>query len=695
MAVVPVFVSSTFRDFHGERDVLAGGVRERLDEQLKDLGCRVEIIDLRWGVDTVGVDEEEAARRVVDVCLQQVARARPLFVGLVGERVGYVPDGVHARWVADQAGVPSSQHVEGLSVTELEFGFAMLWDSAPAGEHVVVFRDLVGSAPTGWVDADVGRVAAFRDDVAAKAAQKGVAALRYEAVVDGATETVDLGAVVSDGERAPFENLIVDLLSGPVRRRAEHVIAASGSGWTGAERLFRDDHAVVVGRESLIDNLAAGVRSGGRSVLVGESGTGKSTILCAVEDRLHTDPGTTVVSVLLGASSTGASGRDLVLRLVEQLQPLTGHELTPPADADEDAFIQWWRDVVIEAETVVDGELVIVIDALDALSDVRAQSDVWPVRAIPPTVGLLCSTTNPNHAAVLESLGVDRVEVGELSPATAAEAAQSWAARSGRTLPASLLSIIGEASRSPLWVRLAVDLLADLNAEDFASIAAAPDQAAAIEQLLLGEARRLPPDTADLAGVFLGRVVERVGDRPAAQLLGVLATARSGVAPADLVALFPDDPDADLMVAVALRVLSDQLRSTDAAGRLTFAHAVVQNYAASLAGPDVHARIVGVLDATESWDDTDALDAIWHVIAASADVDEQLQLGIVLARAANHRPPGGELVLMRALDAHPGPGIDLVGGLDGALLGDEVWGCSSMRRAEWTVGTCIRVIASG
>ena len=28
VAVVPVFVSSTFGDFHGERDVLVGGVRE-------------------------------------------------------------------------------------------------------------------------------------------------------------------------------------------------------------------------------------------------------------------------------------------------------------------------------------------------------------------------------------------------------------------------------------------------------------------------------------------------------------------------------------------------------------------------------------------------------------------------------------------------------------------------------------------
>ena len=179
--------------------MLVGGVRERLDESLRDLGCRVEVIDLRWGVDTVGVDEEEAARRVVDVCLQQVARARPLFVGLVGERVGYVPDGVHARWVAAQAGVPADQRVEGLSVTELEFGFGMLWDSAPDGEHVVVFRELVGAAPAGWVDPDHDRVARFRDDVAAKAADRGVATLRYEVTVVAVGDTVDLAIVASGG----------------------------------------------------------------------------------------------------------------------------------------------------------------------------------------------------------------------------------------------------------------------------------------------------------------------------------------------------------------------------------------------------------------------------------------------------------------------------------------------------------------
>ena len=556
-------------------------------------------------------------------------------------------------------------------MTELEFGFGMLWDSAPDGEHVVVFRELVGAAPAGWVDPDHDRVARFRDDVAAKAADRGVATLRYEVTVVAVGDTVDLAIVASGGEETSFEDLMVGVLSGPVRRRAELVIAESGGGWVGAERLFRDDHTVAVGRESLIGDVTAQVAAGGRVVLVGESGTGKSTIVCATEAGLRDRDGLIVVSVLVGASSTGVSGRDVVVRLVEQLQPLIGRELSAPTDGDEDGFIQWWRDVLTEAQTAIEGRLVIVVDALDVLADDRARSDVWPVRVIPPSIGLLCSTTSPDQAAALTGVGVDRLDVGDLSPAIAVEAARSWAGQAGRALPASVLAIVGEAARSPLWVRLAVDLLADLDAEDFASIAAAADQAAAIERLLFEEARSLPSDTADLAGVFLGRVAERIGDEPAALLLGVLATARSGLAPADLAALLPDDPDAGLTVAIAQRVLGDQLRTIDAAGRLTFAHAIVQWHAASLAGPGVHARIVEVLANDDVWDDTDALDVIWHTIAASAESDgEQPVHAGVLARAANHRPPGGELVLMRAIDAHPGAGIALIRQLDRSALTD-------------------------
>lgn len=97
MAVIPVFISSTFRDFHAERDLLNGPVREQLDEYLAELGCRCQFIDLRWGVDTTDDRADEAERRVLDVCLNEINRSRPLFLGLVGHRYGMVPDEMHAR----------------------------------------------------------------------------------------------------------------------------------------------------------------------------------------------------------------------------------------------------------------------------------------------------------------------------------------------------------------------------------------------------------------------------------------------------------------------------------------------------------------------------------------------------------------------------------------------------------------------
>jgi tetratricopeptide (TPR) repeat protein len=609
-------------------------------------------------------------------------------VGLVGERVGYIPDGGHARWVADQAGVPSTQRVEGLSVTELEFGFGMLWDSAPDGEHVVAFRDLIGETPQEWVDPDRVRVVAFREEIAGKAASKGASTIRYEAAADG--DVVALGAVVVEDGLLSFEDLMVGALAGPVRRRAEQVIAESGSGWSGQELLFRDDHRLAIGREELIADLAERALVGNRVVVVGESGTGKSTILCGVEEQAAAVPGVTVVSALLGASTTGVSGRDVVLRLVEQLESVIGQKLAPDRNPGDPLTTAVWRDMLTEAAGALPGRLVVVIDALDLLADDQSRLDVWPARVVPPGIGLVCSTTDPEQAQVLANSDVEIVPVGDLSSELAVQAAQMWAGRSGRELPAPVLTVIGAVPRSPLWVRLAVDLLADLDGDDFASIAGDADQATAIERLLMDRVTALPADAEDVAGVFLGRVGERIGDRAAAVMLGALATVRSGFAPTDLAALLPDDPDAAHKVAVVQRVLGDQMRTVDAAGRIAFAHAALQRRAAGFAGPNVHTSIVGVLAADDAWDDVDACDAVWHAVHASAEPVQggPLDLPRVLERALNQGPPGLALVLMRAVlmravDAHPSEGIAMVGGVDRSEL--TVDGLDSLLRAQTIV----------
>ena len=52
----PIFITSTFRDMHAERDYLRTVVFPELEERLKERRHRLEPIDLRWGVESVSID---------------------------------------------------------------------------------------------------------------------------------------------------------------------------------------------------------------------------------------------------------------------------------------------------------------------------------------------------------------------------------------------------------------------------------------------------------------------------------------------------------------------------------------------------------------------------------------------------------------------------------------------------------------
>jgi len=85
--VVRVFVSSTFRDMHAERDRLNRFVFPELRSRCAKLGADFLGIDLRWGVTA----EDSRRRGSLNVCLDEIDRARPFFIGLLGDRYGWVP----------------------------------------------------------------------------------------------------------------------------------------------------------------------------------------------------------------------------------------------------------------------------------------------------------------------------------------------------------------------------------------------------------------------------------------------------------------------------------------------------------------------------------------------------------------------------------------------------------------------------
>ncbi|WP_268767895.1 DUF4062 domain-containing protein [Methanosarcina sp. 1.H.T.1A.1] len=80
---VRVFISSTFKDMHAERDYLVRFVFPRLREELLKRRIHLVDVDLRWGV-TADQDSFEA-------CMDEIERCHPRFICILGGRYGWIP----------------------------------------------------------------------------------------------------------------------------------------------------------------------------------------------------------------------------------------------------------------------------------------------------------------------------------------------------------------------------------------------------------------------------------------------------------------------------------------------------------------------------------------------------------------------------------------------------------------------------
>ena len=74
-----------------ERDHLKNNVFPRVAEELRKKRIRLETVDLRWGVDTTSINEDEREVTILKVCLEEIDRCKPFFIGLLGDLKGWVP----------------------------------------------------------------------------------------------------------------------------------------------------------------------------------------------------------------------------------------------------------------------------------------------------------------------------------------------------------------------------------------------------------------------------------------------------------------------------------------------------------------------------------------------------------------------------------------------------------------------------
>jgi len=78
---VRIFLSSTFRDFAPERDLLVRKVFPELRRQCRARQVELVEVDLRWGI----TEAEAQQGKVLPICLAEIDRARPYFIGCPGQ----------------------------------------------------------------------------------------------------------------------------------------------------------------------------------------------------------------------------------------------------------------------------------------------------------------------------------------------------------------------------------------------------------------------------------------------------------------------------------------------------------------------------------------------------------------------------------------------------------------------------------
>ncbi|XP_075925797.1 telomerase protein component 1 [Petromyzon marinus] len=284
---VRVFISSTFRDMHGERDLLCRVVLPKLRARAAALLLHLVEVDLRWGV----TEEESRHNRQLELCLAEVHRC-DYFLGLLGQRYGtvlqeyLVPDEPHFQWV--------TMYPRGRSVTELEISQCTLHDP---GRAFFYFRDssFISSVPTEWVAdfaAESDEAMARQEDLKRRIMESGLPVMeRYPCVWGGVA-----GGMPGVAGLEEFGKAVLHDLWTAISKEAAERGRGDDDGEGGAVSEHERQAAFVAmqasrasARRGPLQEAAAGLRAteaGGAVLVRGASASGKTVLMAQLADLL-------------------------------------------------------------------------------------------------------------------------------------------------------------------------------------------------------------------------------------------------------------------------------------------------------------------------------------------------------------------------------------------------------------------------
>lgn len=631
----PVFISSTFKDMHAERDWLRARVFPRLEEELAQRRCHLEMIDLRLGVETARAESEEARELLVlKVCLDEIRRSRPFLLVLLGDRYGWIPAEDRIVSAAQEQGLLIAP--EGKSVTAVEIEFGILKDDPAQIRRSLFFfrrplpfermpedrRALYSDAfsPDAHVRAGHSRLAALKDRLR-NDPELGPSVFDYELGWDPAagkaTGLAAFGELVREKLWALLDEETRSLAARPAPTPEDQERAALAEFIEQRSRVFvgREDvmrRVLNTARRRAPEGPVTGTTWG--AYVVGPPGSGKSAVFAhAFRELERGDRRTLLLANAAGGTQYGSSVDAMLRRWTGELAATAGvpHPLSGKATANEIemGFYDLLRSYASERHPVV-----ILIDALDRFEPTwRGQHLGWlRVPGWPPHARIIATGLPCAAGEVFAGIpGIERIEIPPLAAADAAELGELIWRRYHREINPRVLRILMEkktpgdppAWQNPLWLTLALEQVNLLDAGDFARAEreVAGTRVELMKVLLYDAAMRIPADIDGLFGWLLNQNEKAFGAPHARGFAAALALSRSGWREIDLIQLvprlgrmlFPDaapEPLDDLGLAALRRGFRAHIIRRGENGQIDFAHAQTRRGMLARCAPSAEVR---------------------------------------------------------------------------------------------------------
>ncbi|XP_029419184.1 telomerase protein component 1 isoform X2 [Nannospalax galili] len=474
---IRLFISSTFRDMHGERDLMLRSVLPALQARLAPHHISLHAIDLRWGI----TEEETRRNRQLEVCLGEVENSQ-LFVGILGSRYGYtppsydLPDHPHFRW--------AQQYPSGRSVTEMEVMQFLNQDQRlqPSAQALIYFRDsgFLSSVPDAWrpdfiseSKAAAHRISELKNYLSR---QREVTCRRYSCEWGG----VAGGRPYVEGLEE-FGQLVLQDVWNMIQKfylqpGAELEKPPSTSNDDLIQATFQQlKNPPSPARPRLLQDTVQKLMlpHGRLSLVTGQAGQGKTAFLASLVSALRVPDqpkGPPLVFFhFVAAHPDQGLALNLLRRLCTHLHRTLREQSTLPSTYRGLVWELHQRLLPKCAQSLQRGQtLVLIIDGADRLVDQNGQliSD-WIPKSLPRRVHLVLSVSSDSSLGetLEQSQGAHVVALGPLDPSARARLVREELALYGKRLEESpfnnqmRLLLVKQGSSLPLYLHLVTDHL--------------------------------------------------------------------------------------------------------------------------------------------------------------------------------------------------------------------------------------------